>query len=680
MVDSPYFELFQKDSVDKQLKIEFDGGVITNEELHNQQFELTESLCSESELRFGSCEASMIKFKISNIFIPLKDKWLTVSITLDGNTKERFLIGKYKVYSDAPTADKKFREITAYDLMYDIINLDAKDWYNFILPEDDSTVSMKQFRTSFIRYFGFHQEDVELINDDMLVKKTINPDTISGKDVITAICEINGCFGHIGRDGKIKYIYLPQMIQGLYPANNLYPDHAPDYLPYQQETGHLYPQSPKSTKTGKGFYISCSYEDFITKEIKKLQIRKEENDIGIIVGSDGNCYIIEDNFLVYGKSAAELEIVANNILEKIKGIIYRPFEADCKGNPCFEIGDPVSLSTKYELVESYILQRTLKGIQALRDNYSAEGVLQYEEKVNSVQKSIVQLKGKTNALTRNAEETRLEMRDMEKGLLNDIKITAEGLQAEVARAEEAEGRLSSGLKINAENIAAEVKRAQGQEVELAAAASVQAEQIKLKVSKGDVSSEISQESEKIRISANRLVIDSTQFKLDENGNAVLKGNVEGGAFIVRGKVYKKASDYNENDLKNVEELMADYNNISVEDIERYDLNNDGVIDLPDIVRLKKLINNDVEYYEYDCNLTISPTGVLNILKTDGCFIGNNALGGKQVYAMNAVYAPNYYTLADTAGTKSYQQGVSGEFKTSDNKTVRVSNGLITYIY
>lgn len=96
MVDSPLFELFQDDSVDKQLRIEFDGGVITNVEIHMQEFELTESLCSESELTFGSCEASSIKFKISNVFTPLKDKWLTVSMTLDGNTAEPFLIGKYK--------------------------------------------------------------------------------------------------------------------------------------------------------------------------------------------------------------------------------------------------------------------------------------------------------------------------------------------------------------------------------------------------------------------------------------------------------------------------------------------------------------------------------------------------------------------------------------------------------
>ena len=53
MVDFQYADLFKKDSVDKQLQIAFDSGTITNTELHQGQFELNESLCSEDNLRFG---------------------------------------------------------------------------------------------------------------------------------------------------------------------------------------------------------------------------------------------------------------------------------------------------------------------------------------------------------------------------------------------------------------------------------------------------------------------------------------------------------------------------------------------------------------------------------------------------------------------------------------------------
>ena len=108
MVDYKYAELYQKDSVDKQLNIEFDGGNITNTNIHSEQFELTESLCSDSQLRFGSCEASVVKFRISNIFTPLKDKWLTVTETLNHNVDTPFQFGFYKVHSDTPTADRHY--------------------------------------------------------------------------------------------------------------------------------------------------------------------------------------------------------------------------------------------------------------------------------------------------------------------------------------------------------------------------------------------------------------------------------------------------------------------------------------------------------------------------------------------------------------------------------------------
>lgn len=491
MIDYKYADLYAQDSIDKQVKIEYDGGTITNEDLYSESMELTESLCSESELRFGSCEASVLKFKVANIFQPLKDKWLTVSETLDGNTDVPFQLGRYKVYSDKPTADRRYRDIVAYDAMYDIINADVADWYNTLLPDKTSTVTMKQFRTSFISHFGLEQEEIDLVNDDMVVEKTIEPSEISGKDVFSAICEINGCFGHIGRNGKVRYILLPRYIEGLYPANDLYP------------SDDLFPRNPNTTKIGNNLYISCKYEDYVTHKIDKLQIRQTENDIGSIVGTGTNCYIVEDNFLVYGKSAADLAQIANNLFSVITEISYRPFDADCKGNPCFEVGDAVRLTTKYEIVESYILKRTLKGVQALRDVYSSDGVLEYSEKVNSVNRSIIQLKGKTNELERTVEETKSTIADVEKDL-------------------------QSQITQNAESIIAEVSRAKGTEEELSSKITQTAESVSSKVSRGEVISEINQSAESVTIDAEKInlngAITANGFlKILENGAVDISG-------------------------------------------------------------------------------------------------------------------------------------------------------------
>jgi len=492
VVNYQYAELFKKDSIDKQLTIETDDKTtkITNVELHQEQFELTESICSESELTIGSCEAAVLKFTVSNIFLPMKDKMITIKTVIDNNTANPFQIGRYKVYSDTPTADRTKRDIVAYDRLYDVINADVAEWYNTLLPEKDSTTTMKAFRDSFFGYFGIEQADAQLVNDDMKVEKTVEPEELSGATVLNCICEINGCFGHIGRDSKFHYIYLEQEIQGLYPRNNLYP------------ADDLYPREPKSTRIGKNLYISAQYEDFLVKTIDKLQIRKEEDDIGVIVGSGTNAYVIQDNFLVYGKGSEELTGIANNIYGKIRGIIYRPFSADCKGNPCIEVGDAVRLPTKYEIIESYVLKRTLKGIQALRDEYEATGEEYRSTQVNSVHKSIIQLKGKTNVLTRTIEETNSKITDVESGLSSEIKQTATDIRTEVkntadglsssieqtansirSEVSDSVNNLSSSIQQNAESIATEVKRANEAEGNLSTKITQTAESITSEVSK-----------------------------------------------------------------------------------------------------------------------------------------------------------------------------------------------------
>ena len=292
----------------------------------------------------------------------------------------------------------------------------------------------------------------------------------------------------MGRDGRFHYIYLEQEIQGLYPRNDLYP------------ADNLYPRDPKSTQIGKGFYVSAKYEDYLVRTINKLQIREQKNDIGVIVGSGSNAYVIEDNFLVYGKGTEELTGIANNVLSKIRGIIYRPFAADCKGNPCLEVGDAVRLPTRYELIESYILKRTLKGIQALRDDLEADGEEYRTNGANGIQKSILKLKGKSNVLERTIEKTQSTITDVEKGLQSQITQTASEIRTEVKNTTDG---LSSRIIQNADNITAEVTRAQGQEVKLAAA---------IKINADNITAEVSRASETEGKLSSKIEITATQIR------------------------------------------------------------------------------------------------------------------------------------------------------------------------
>lgn len=525
MIDYGYKDLFLQDSIEKQITISYGNTVITNEDLFNQEMTLEESLCSEQQLIFGSCEASVIKFKVANIVEQMKGKWLDVKIILEGNESEPFLIGRYKVNSEKFTADRRWKEVVAYDAMYDIINSDVIGWYNSILPDAGSSMTLKQFRTSFLEHFDIGQEDVSLVNDNVVVRRTIGDKELSGAMVIEAICEMNGCFGHIGRDGVFRYIHLVQGMQGLYPRNDLYP------------ADNIYPHDPKSTPIPRNIYINCTYEDFITDEIGKLQIVNGSTGVVSSVGNGENCYVIESNFLLSDKAEVELNKIGERILEKIRAISYRPFDAECLGNPCFEVGDPVRLSTTYEIVETYILKRTLKGIQALKDSYSSDGVKKYEIKVNSIDRAVGQLNDKTDSLEEDVgtinedidgiNEEIEDINETTEKLHISLQKTEEGLEAEVSRATTAEGNLSSRITMTAEAITAEVSRATAAEGNLSSRIMINAEGISTKVTKGTVVSEINQTSDRIILSANRLVVNSTNFSLDANGNAIFSGTLSG---------------------------------------------------------------------------------------------------------------------------------------------------------
>lgn len=639
-----YSELYKQNSVDKQLKIEYDGGVITNNELYSESFELTESLCSETNLKFGTCEASVLKFKIANVVESLKGKWLTVTETLAGNENIPFQFGKYKVYSDVPSADRNYRDVTAYDSMYDILNADMTEWWN----STTGSATIRYLRISFLDYFGIECEDIELPNDNMVFQ--FSPaESMSGKDIVNAICELNGCFGHIGRDGKFYFIFLDVMLDeivysdgNLYPNNNLYPvssfasslqsrcfdgrykiidgyfyfriygkfiykgsssnvenyaegsyearfkvtnnginracirwksgfyrthDDETYYSPefhwidgfgYKQVDNDVYPEidfdgdgtfgyqktiyvreedfryisgvpvfetddelydylGGKETthyinwdgmnEVEKSRCISGKYEDYEVKKIDCVQIRNEENDIGAVAGDGENIYIIEDCFLCYGKSSTDLQTIVNNIYNAVKNISYLPYEAEVLGNPCLEVGNRVRINARNKTIESYILKRTIRGIQGLRDNYSATGEEKQNKKVNSVSKSIIQLKKRTNTLTRTVDETISEIYSYDES-----------------------GEKVSRIQQNAEAIALEVTRATGKETELSSRIELTEQGIESKVEKGEIISTINQSAEAVTINAD---------KINLNGNVTANGNV---SFGTDGKITAKEAN------------------------------------------------------------------------------------------------------------------------------------------
>lgn len=407
---------------------------ITNEHIYQESFELSESLCSQDELKFGCCEASEVKLKIRNEFGNLNGQELIISHVLNELTDYPFQIGIYTVETCTRSGDRQYLDITAYDDMHKIINAEVVEWYDSVFPikdtaqtvaeeeeeveEDTPTVeyepiTLKEFRDSFFEFVDVTQEEITLPQDDILIEKTIDADSVSGLKVISAICELNGVFGHINREGRFVYVSLKKPSEEGIIASDV------EYNSYQ----------------------SCEFEDFETKVIDKVQVRQEDGDIGYIYGTGDNCYVVQDNFLTFGKSTDDLATITETLYNCISGITYRPFTTTVQGNPCVEVGDRITVNTRLETVNSYVFKRNFKGIMSLSDSFETKGVEVYEEKVNSVQNDIKQLKGKANILKRTVEETVSRVTNIEKGY-TEIQQTADSIKVSVSQTQDEVNRMS----------------------------------------------------------------------------------------------------------------------------------------------------------------------------------------------------------------------------------------------
>lgn len=486
MINSNLKEKYWDSSTDKQMVISVVG---TNQKIDNSMLEigtfaLEESLCSESELKFGACEANCVKFTARNTAGNIIGKTISIEETIDGDSQNPMPYGVFKVASDVPTADRTKRQITAYDAMYDIINTDVKSWYAGL----SFPMTLRQFRDSFFAHLGIAQVETSLVNDSMTVNKTIvatqtddssavtEESAISGKTVVTAICEINGCFGNINREGKFEYVFLKAITSALYPAEDLFP------------ADNLFP-SDANTESMTGHYIAFDYEDFQSKEITQLEIKTSEDNAGAIVGTAGNNYSITGNFLVSDKTGAELAQIANNLLPIMKQAVYTPIKScTCVGNPCLTLGEPIRFNTTREIVETYLLQRTLTGVQSKRDSISAQGTQTHSAKVNSIRDTIESVERRTGKLERNADHLQSTYEDLEEQTNTKFEQTAKSISAEVNRAQKAEGQLDASLEL------------------------------KLGRDENDqVVSMINASADQITLSGNRLIVNSNNFQLDGDG-------------------------------------------------------------------------------------------------------------------------------------------------------------------
>ena len=406
-----YNDLFKEPFAKRIILFAESGTLIEGENIVSEQMSLESSLCSDNNLRYGACESTCFRVQIADMNHSFVGEWLDVfmdsytedallvdnsgnhivtdsgdRIKVDEPTENRIHLGRFKVFSDKPTNDRRWRDLTCYDVMYDILNADVLPWYKTLT----FPMTMKQFRDSFFSALGIVQETTTLINDSFSIQGGFSSESImSGKTIIESICELNGVFGHISNDGVFKYVNLNN-------AESLTLDY------YVDGTG--------------------AYEDYVTETITGVIARGSEDDVGTSVGTMDNAYVIQANPLTYGaEGTPALTTALTNIFNNIKLISFIPFTVDTYGNPMLPLGTRLTVVTRNKTIVSNVINKTMIGIQGLIDTLSARSEEKQPTQVNSIREEIIRTKGKVHEIKVTVDELNSTIYDEDTGLVSQIQ-------------------------------------------------------------------------------------------------------------------------------------------------------------------------------------------------------------------------------------------------------------------
>lgn len=356
---------------------------------------LIQSISDAEQLKYGSVEPSMFEIQIAQdtaqverveasaiagmgrgkIWDCAQGKKLTVYIKkgIIEHSAEFFI---KSIKGEGTTG---FKTITAYDAL-SLFDKNVAEWYNGL---NFNSLTLKAFRESLCTYCGVGFESVTLPNDSMTISRTMSATSITGREILAQCCELCGCWPKIDLWGtnKLKWVTL-----GATSCETF------DYSQYD------YTFRPDSTR-----------EEYDCKGINAVIIRATDDDVGghYPATVQDNPYIIQGNFLCFGKSTAELTTIAQNIYNQIANKPYRPHKTVITGRPYLEPGDKVTVKFadgNGGTFDTYILKRTMTGEAALLDTYEAKGQKEHREQYG-ISQQIQQIQGRTNELTRTVDET-----------------------------------------------------------------------------------------------------------------------------------------------------------------------------------------------------------------------------------------------------------------------------------
>lgn len=461
-------QAYKSNSIKKHLVIVFPelNYTVPEQDVSQESMKLSEAISDSKDFEFVGCISSKFQVAIRDFGQDIKGKIIRAYIYTDGTENEPIPLF-YGIVEEAKLqSNHKTKEIVAYDPLFSIGKKDVSQWYkDMVFPQGQKSIG--DIWKSLFYYLNIPYDFyTTLPNDGIRVKKVYNPSSLSAIGVIKSICQINGVFGiwdrgELDSNGnykqekspKFKFLILPDIMptdSEPYPSLTLYP-------PFYVGTG-----SGETPADEVPYYKKLEYQEFSVKPVDKIIIRQDSEDEGGSYGTGENKYIIQGNMFTLGLKKKVLDQMAARIYPNVINVSYIPYISNTNGYPWIECGDAVisymvydfdnspqlvytavtpegtenpfvqrwyelygssyvrSQDTQvnpnktyyqehstdvYKEMKFYALGRNMSGIQALRDEYNAEGDEFQKEFVTDIGLNVdVKIKKVKNELTEYVDE------------------------------------------------------------------------------------------------------------------------------------------------------------------------------------------------------------------------------------------------------------------------------------
>ena len=161
-------------------------------------------------------------------------------------------------------------------------------------------------------------------------------------------------------------------------------------------------------------YVKLTISDYTTEPIDKVQIQSTFDDIGYVVGTGDNVYVITENPLFFtNEKQSTITTIASSLLAELKTITYTPMKFSTLKDFNINCGDIITVNGK----TCYIMKKSIKSSGC---EFECVGNKRRETQKTEVNSAITALNNKTNELVRTVDETKSTLTQVS-GKLKDIE-------------------------------------------------------------------------------------------------------------------------------------------------------------------------------------------------------------------------------------------------------------------